>query len=121
MSDRKQTSLDMHRFWYVAKVVRVVDGDTVDFDMDLGLYLTKRERLRLAGLNAPEVRGPERKDGLESQAWLEARLPVGKTVLVHTYKDKKGKYGRYMADIWDGDTLLNRAMIEAGMAEEREY
>lgn len=83
-------------YQYQATVLRVVDGDTVDLDFDLGLRVHSTQRVRLFGINAPE-RYTEA--GRVAFAALCAMLPVGKVVTVDTHKDKTEKYGRWLADI----------------------
>jgi micrococcal nuclease len=100
---------------YHANLVRVVDGDTVDVRLDLGLGIYKNERLRLHGIDAPEKRGEERVEGIEATRHLELLLKG--PLLVQTIKDKKGKYGRYLAVIYDQEGVnINSQMIEDGHA-----
>lgn len=107
---------------YRATVVRVIDGDTVVVDWDLGAGTWKRgEHLRLFGINAPETRGPERPDGLAAKEFLVGLLPVGTEVLIRTVKDKTGKYGRYLATIWVGSLNLNQHLIDNGHAVKADY
>lgn len=112
-------------YHYKAFISAAYDGDTVTADIDLGLKtVVKGEKLRLHRINAPEVRGPERSEGLKSRDWLRDRI-VGKTVLIETFKDKKGKYGRYIAEIWlpenGGCTNINDELVEKGFAEYHDY
>jgi micrococcal nuclease len=81
-----------------AKVVRVVDADTIDILIDLGLSIYKQERVRLARVNAWETRGESRDMGMIAKAFVERILPPGSTVTVRTVKDKE-KYGRYLAEV----------------------
>jgi len=110
-----------------AKIVRLVDGDTVDVDLDLGMAITTRQRLRLFGINTPEVRGPEKLAGHAATQHLADLLVEFACVdgewdiIVKTYRDKKGKYGRYLADLigedGDGDPInLNERMVADGHA-----
>lgn len=105
---------------YRALVLRVVDGDTIDVDIDLGLFVHVHERLRLYGIDAWENRGPERPDGLEATAALRG-LIERKEVVVRTRKDRKGKYGRFLADVYTDDLHVNRWLVENGHAEWRDY
>ena len=116
-------------FHYRAVIQSVYDGDTVTADIDLGLGLWKRkEKLRLNRINAPEVRGGERELGLLARDFLRGLID-GKEVVVQTIKDKKGKYGRYIADIWieqetaPGIEMLNVSdlIVSKGHAKYREY
>ncbi|WP_223479354.1 thermonuclease family protein [Oricola indica] len=110
-------------YLYRAEVVRVVDGDTVDLDIDLGFYVWLRsQRIRMVGINAPEPKGKTREVGRAATEFLES-LIVGKTVIVRTYKardgsDAKGKYGRWLARIYVDGVDVSQAMIDAGHAVE---
>lgn len=100
---------------YRATVIRVVDGDTVDLSVDIGFDVNINLRVRLAGIDAPERGKP---GGAEATAWLTEKLRPRVNVLVKTEKDKREKYGRYLATIYLlGDvTHINQQMIEAGHA-----
>lgn len=105
---------------YRAIVVRVVDADTLDLDVDLGFGIHKKDRFRLARIDAWETRGLEREKGLAAKAFAEAFCPVGSEVRVVT-KPEQGKYGRYIAEIYrevDGELRnLGDLLLEAGHAE----
>lgn len=81
---------------YDAKIVRVIDGDTFDFEIDLGFSIHVKERLRLYGVNTPEIKGAERPEGLRVKKYVTG-LILNKTFEILVYK--KGKYGRYVADL----------------------
>lgn len=100
---------------YQATVIRVVDGDTVDLNVDLGLNTFTKERVRLYGINAPEKNTPQ---GPLSTARLKELLPVGIGVTITTFKDKKEKYGRYLAVItFPGrDRSINQQMVDEHFA-----
>lgn len=110
---------------YVATITNVVDGDTVDVDIDLGFGIWIRdERLRLFGINAPEKTGPTADRGKASRDYLVHLLDqYGRTVRLRTEKtrdstDKKGKYGRYLATLLGGPAKadLNKMLVAAGHA-----
>lgn len=105
---------------YKAKIVKVYDGDTVTAEIDLGFKVSFTEKIRLYGLNTPEVRGDERSDGLISRDRLRERI-LDKVVTLKTKKDKKGKYGRYIAEIFLGDENINEWLITEGLAERKDY
>lgn len=108
-------------YTYKGVIKSVYDGDTVTADIDLGFNTWLHgEKLRLARINAPEVRGSERSAGLISRDWLRNRLS-GEAVLIHTIKDKRGKYGRYIAEIWHKNVNINDALVDAGLAEYKSY
>lgn len=101
-----------------AVVTKVYDGDTVTVDIDLGFgSWLKGQKLRLAGINAPEVRGASRTEGLITRDWLRERV-LGKTVKIRTLRSRnKGKYGRWLAFIHDDfETSLNSEMVTLGLA-----
>ena len=85
---------------YKCTIVKVIDGDTVDVDIDLGFGVwLKKQRIRFYGIDTPESRTrdlEEKKYGLIAKAFVEAHLPVGSTRTLTTVKDKTGKYGRIL-------------------------
>ena len=90
-------------YFYSAYVTKVYDGDTCTVDIDLGLHTWIRgEKIRLARIDAPEIRGEEREKGLLSRDYLR-HLILDKNVFIETIKDKKGKFGRYIGEIWVAD------------------
>jgi len=105
---------------YKAKVTKVVDGDTVDCDVDLGFYMTAKIRFRLARINTPEVRGTEKEDGLVSKQWLIDFLNShNNEIIVRTAKT--GKYGRWLGEIIIGETNVNDELVKTGHAEYVTY
>ena len=104
---------------YAARCLRVVDGDTAVFDIDVGLSVHVHESCRLYGINAPEMRGATREDGVAAMSYLQGLLGAGPLV-VRTIKDRKCKYGRYLVVIERDGVDVNRAMVDAGMAVEYE-
>jgi len=113
-------------YYYKAKITAVYDGDTCTADIDLGLHtVRKNEKIRLARINAPEVRGSQREQGLISRDFLR-NLILDKAILIQTIKDKQGKYGRFLGEIWlindDGSlSNINDLMVSSGFAEYKEY
>ena len=113
-------------YHYIALVTSVYDGDTCTVDIDLGLHSWIRdEKLRLHRINAPELRGKERSKGLKSRDFLKSKIE-GKKILIETIKDKKGKYGRYLAEIWleekKGEfTNINDLIVKEGFAIYKKY
>ena len=100
----------------------MVDGDTVDVDIDLGFGMwMHKERIRLHGIDTPESRTRdlvEKKFGLEAKKMVETYMPVGSTQTLVTVQDKAGKFGRILGKfkIYDGkndrQTTINEWMIE---------
>jgi len=86
-------------YTYKATIVKVYDGDTFTIDIDLGFYIAYDQQvIRLARVNTPEIRGDEREEGLKVRDTVRS-LILGKEVTIKTIKDKKEKYGRYLAEI----------------------
>ena len=85
---------------YKCKIVKIIDGDTVDVDIDLGFGVwLKKQRVRLYGIDTPESRTrdlEEKKYGNAAKAFVERHLPVGEIRILTTVKDKVGKYGRIL-------------------------
>jgi len=101
-------------FIYQATVEKVVDGDTLDLQVDLGFGVLTRQRVRLLGINAPEHNTPEGKKAVAFvQKWVKEHGP---TFAVRTMKDKKEKYGRYLATILSDTEELGQALVDAGLA-----
>lgn len=101
----------------------IYDADTVRIVVDLGFGMTADlGPCRLYGINAPEVRGSERPEGLAARDFLRGILRPGEWFTVTTHKDQKGKYGRYLCEITLADgTNVNDLLVETGHAEAREY
>lgn len=108
---------------YRATLVRVVDGDTVDLEMDLGFRITHALRVRLLGIDAPELRGATREAGAAARDALHAMVAPaseGGALLVRTHKgDRRDGFGRYLATLFDGEVNINARMVEAGQAVTR--
>jgi micrococcal nuclease len=107
---------------YKGTVTDVYDGDTCTISLDLGLdFELKNQKLRLYGINAPEMRGPFRDAGIASRDFL-ADLVFNKKVWITTHRNRKEKYGRYLAEIWlpDSNRSVNQQMVEAGHAVKYE-
>ena len=106
---------------YKCKIVKIVDGDTADVDIDLGFGVwMKKQRIRFAGIDTPESRTrdlEEKKYGLAAKAFVEAHLPVGSIRTLTTVKDERGKFGRILGkfkaydDYTDAWVNLNQLMI----------
>lgn len=107
---------------YQAEVVRIVDGDTLHAMVDLGFSVKVAQVFRLARVDTPEIRGEERPDGLRAKAFVENALPVGSAIVIRTFKDKQGKYGRYLAEVTFRNMLgewvnLSDILLEGGYAK----
>jgi micrococcal nuclease len=106
-------------YTYKAIVKSIYDGDTIRADIDLGFgVILSDQSLRLLGIDAPEVRGEERPQGLASRKFVVERIPVGSEITITTVKDRKEKFGRYLATIFYGNDAknLNEELIAYGHA-----
>tara|TARA_R110002124_G_scaffold287364_1_gene473986 strand:+ start:15008 stop:15334 length:327 start_codon:yes stop_codon:yes gene_type:complete len=103
-------------YHYKAKIIAVYDGDTVTALVDLGFLHTQEMKLRLYGINTPEVRGEERERGLLVRDILRDMV-LDKDVQIRSFKDKQGKYGRYLANIMLEDLDVNEWLVTNGHAE----
>ena len=113
-------------YHYKAIVTSVYDGDTCTVDIDLGLHTwLKGEKLRLNRINAPEMRGTEKVKGKLSRDYLRSKI-LKKEIILETIKDKKGKYGRYLAEVWlqkNGENYenINDLLVKEGYSEYHKY
>lgn len=114
-------------YTYRAKISRVIDGDTIVVDMDLGLGVWVHDQyLRLQGIDTPELRGDEREDGLKAKQFVRHHLAIATDMVIQTHKgDSKGKYGRWLATVWlniDGEWVnLNHALVTSNNAVTAQY
>ena len=105
---------------YRCKVVKVIDGDTVDVDIDLGVGVClHKERIRLFGIDTPESRTrdlEEKKYGLAAKEYLTGMLDDDGGIILKTHKDKTGKFGRILGELWRttnyADQSINNYMID---------
>jgi len=104
---------------YRAKLIKIIDGDTIDARIDLGFGIFLKKRIRLFGINAPETRSrdlDEKKSGLASKRRLEAILEASNGKF--TLKSKGvGKFGRCLGEIMVDNVNINELLIEEGLAE----
>ena len=110
---------------YKCKILKVVDGDTVDIDIDLGFGVwMHKERVRMMGIDTPESRTRdlvEKQFGLASKDRLKEILPVGssqilKTEIDRSGEDAKGKFGRILGDFLIEEKRATEILIEEGHA-----
>ena len=107
-------------YHYPCKIIKVVDGDTVDVDIDLGFGVwMKNQRIRMYGIDAPESRTSnqtEKQYGLASKRFLESMCEDKNGLVLRTHKDSKGKFGRILGELWRttdyADKSINEYMIE---------
>ena len=109
--------MEEHLYCYKALVTRVYDGDSITCNISVGFGIwIEDQKIRLYGIDTPEIRGEERPEGLVSAAWLREKIE-GQVVILKTYKDRKGKYGRWLAEVFLDGVNLNQQLIEEGLAE----
>ena len=108
-------------YLYRANVVNIIDGDTIDVDIDLGFYVLFRDqRIRLLGIDAPEPKGETKAAGDAATAYL-AEAIKGKSIILRSVRgkdgaDRKGSFGRWLGTIYLDGVDINQQMIEAGHA-----
>jgi micrococcal nuclease len=108
--------IDAGLYTYRAHVLSVYDGDTITVDVDLGFSIFMRSQsIRLARINAPEVRGSNAEMGAKSRDALREKI-LGKTVTLKTIKDTKEKYGRWLAEVWIDGVCINNWLLAEGLA-----
>ena len=108
--------------YHVKKVTNVVDGDTIDVDIDLGFDISFSSRVRLAGIDTPESRTTNKAEkvlGLEAKEYVKSKIKDAKEVIIKTEKmDSSEKYGRILGWLFlDGSKVsVNEQMIADGYA-----
>lgn len=106
----------------IKSVGRVVDGDTIDADIDLGFDISLTKRIRLAGVDTPESRTKDLKEkelGLDAKNWLKHRLEDAEDIIIRTeLPDSTEKYGRIIGHLYINgeEASLNNQMITEGYA-----
>ena len=112
-------------YHYKALVTAVYDGDTITVDIDLGLGVFKRgEKIRLYGIDTPELRGSEEEKvkGRAARDYLRSQI-LNREVYLETYKDKSGKYGRLLGTVHifyqgiTGSINVNEMLVTSGHAK----
>ncbi len=111
---------------YKAKILKVIDGDTIDVDIDLGFSIVlHKQRIRLYGIDTPESRTSDKEEkiyGLMSKNYLKKYCPKGSTITLETTLDKKGKFGRILGTIivnaLPKPFNINKRMIKEHLAVE---
>jgi endonuclease YncB( thermonuclease family) len=106
-----------------AIITNVIDGDTFDADVKLGYGLTTSQRFRISGINAPEVFGKEKENGIVSKKFIAENLLNKNVLIVNKGLDS---FRRILGDIYfinDDNILINIAdlLVEKGLAEYRIY
>ena len=104
-------------FEYGCKLVRVVDGDTVDVDIDLGFDVwLRKQRIRLYGVDTPESRTRDKEEkvyGLMAKEFVQKQLPLGSDQILRTrMDDSRGKFGRILGEFVIDKTTINDLLVD---------
>lgn len=114
--------MDSQLYFYKANLISVYDGDTCRVDIDLGMHIwNKDEKIRLARIDAPELKGETLARGQAARDFLN-QLIANRPLIIETIRDAKEKYGRYLAEIWFQDDTgkwqnVNDIMVKTGHAQ----
>lgn len=106
----------------VKKLINVIDGDTIDVDIDLGFDISLLRRVRMAGIDTPESRTTDKAEkvlGLEAKEYLKKMMKDAKTIVIKTeLPDSSEKYGRILGWVYidNATKSINEQMIEDGYA-----
>jgi micrococcal nuclease len=104
----------------IKKINRIIDGDTVDLDINLGFNISITQRVRLKDINAPEIRTldlEEKAKGIEAKEWLEKELSREGEWVIETFKEDK--YGRILGTLYlvGEPVTVNERMLNEGIAK----
>lgn len=89
--------MDSREYKYAATLLRVVDGDTIDLDVDLGFNIHQKMRIRLMDIDTPEIRGEEKVKGLKVKDLVEELCKDAESIVLESIKGKKEN----MVGTWD--------------------
>jgi micrococcal nuclease len=108
-------------YTYEAKVLRILDGDTIILDIDLGFNTwLNNQSIRLQGIDTPDIRTKnnlEKEAGFLAKQWVENHISVGDIITVNTVVDKKEKFGRTLGIIFSKDgTNINEGLLDNNLA-----
>ena len=107
---------------YNVEIIRVIDADSIVCRIDLGFHTFTVQTLRLHGINAPEMRGEEKPLGVAATNHLRTLISDCVLLRISTIRDRKGKYGRYLAVLYDdAGNNINDRLVADGHAVAREY
>jgi micrococcal nuclease len=113
------------KYYYHAKLKRVIDGDTLDLIIDIGFKMTTTQRIRLASIDTPETfrrkkTSKEYRMGMAAKDYVVNRLSENSNEMKIETLKITGKYGRYLGIIWlgDSDISLNEELVQKGFAEK---
>lgn len=101
---------------YVGKVLKCIDGDSLEVSINLGWNVTQVFRIRIDSVDTKEIHGTEKKKGLEAKEKLK-KLIENKEILLKQAKDND-KYGRLLAEVYFNDMLISDWLIQEGLGKE---
>ena len=103
-------------YTYKCQAIKVIDGDTIDVAIDLGFGLIKQERIRLYGIDTPELRSSDFEEKRRANLAKDRLIQLTREeMVIKTYK--KGKYGRYLGTLECRHGIINDILIEEGYAK----
>ena len=106
---------------YRAEYMSNYDGDTINFLVDLGFGIHYKIKVRVARIDTPELRSKDKalkEKAYEAKYMVRRLLESAGEIILKTNKDKKGKYGRYIAEVlFDGNNLSD-LLLNEGLAEK---
>jgi len=104
-------------YTYNAKCTDVYDGDSITVDIDLGFnVILSKQKIRLLGIDTPELRGDEREQGLVVRDYVRD-LVLGKELILESHRDKSGKYGRWLGTLYVDDVNINQLLLDENLAK----
>jgi len=107
-------------YLYPAKVLDIYDGDTITVECDLGFKIKIELKIRLYGIDTPELRGKTKTKGIKARDYLKL-LIENEDIIIETFFDRTGKYGRHLAKVWLGTVCVNDLLVEKGLAVYKDY
>lgn len=105
-------TFDKRTMIFNCNVLKWVDGDTVDLDVDMGFSIWSKQRIRLSGIDTPE-KGEENYTEATNKAKEIAPIGIAAVLFSHG----KDKYGRYIGELKVNNVIVNEALIESGLAK----
>jgi micrococcal nuclease len=111
-------------YHYHATVANWIDGDTLLLEIDLGFYVTRFERVRLARINTPEMNSEipfRRRKARHARAVGKKFCPLGTKVVIHTTKGSKDMYGKYLEEVTYNGQNLSDYLIEKKVGRRMKY
>lgn len=112
------------KYFYKAKIDRIIDGDTIDMIIDLGFNIHHKIRVRLAAIDTPEIRTlnlKEKQAGIAAKNYVSAWLENYPHVYVHTTLYNSDKYGRTLGVVYADENMrscLNKDILSSGFGAE---